>query len=113
MFNKCMGCGNYGGTSLLCAFACERYNEMKNEKIDHCKKADCIYYDHENFSNHCSASSTQHKGKNECQLYTKKEEDDYKRACQVIGKECPYSFEKRCITCPVITTPSTGQPNIK
>ncbi len=75
MFKKCMDCGNFGGISLICVFACERYREMKNEKRDHCKKADCLYYDHKQYNNNCSASATQHKRQNDCQLYFKKKEE--------------------------------------
>lgn len=51
---------------------------MKNKKQEHCKKADCLYYDHKNFSNNCSASATQHKRKYECRLYLKKKEEAQK-----------------------------------
>lgn len=43
---------------------------MKKDKKDHCKKADCLYYDHKQYNNNCSASSTQHK-LNNCRLYKK------------------------------------------
>jgi len=48
---------------------------MKKEKRDHCKKADCLYYDHKQYNNNCSASATQHKRQNDCQLYLKKKEE--------------------------------------
>jgi hypothetical protein len=48
---------------------------MKKNKQEHCKKSDCLYYDHKNFSNNCSASATQHKRKYPCHLYLKKKEE--------------------------------------
>ncbi|OFV69276.1 hypothetical protein ACWI_33200 [Acetobacterium wieringae] len=50
---------------------------MKNKKENHCKKADCLYYDHKQYNNNCSASSTQHKLQT-CRIYQQRKEEDKK-----------------------------------
>lgn len=48
---------------------------MKTKKQDHCKRANCQYYDHKHFKNNCSASAMAHRW-NKCKLFIKKKIED-------------------------------------
>lgn len=45
------------------------------KKDDHCKRADCIFYDHKQYRNNCSASATQQRVK-ECWLFQERKTEN-------------------------------------